>query len=476
MEINAVVLLPEIILALGGVLLTLLLPFAAREHQSRFGYAALVVIGVALAAVVGGWSETGSGFFGLVVQDSLTQFARLLFLLSIGAVTAVAMPYLEQQDLRKGEIFPLLLFAAVGMDVMVASTDLIMTFLGLEVLAVATYSLAAYRREDLRSVEAALKYFLLGAFSTSFLLLGVALLYGAGRSTHYRVIADTLLNVAPLTPLMLLGLGFLLVGFGFKAALAPLHVWTPDVYEGAPVPVMAHLAVASKGAAILALVRLAAQVVPMESSGWQELLWISAVLTMVIGNVAALTQTNIKRMLAYSSIAHAGYLLVGLVAADAAGYRSILFYLLAYAMMTLGALAVVQVVARRGEVAVDLEDYAGLGFRFPAAGVALSVCLFSLAGIPLTAGFAGKFFLLAAAVERGFYGLVVIAVLASAVGVYYYLRVMVYMYMRVSAGGGEAEALPAVVRIVLILCTAGTLFFGVFPQSLLKLASEVMNL
>jgi NADH-quinone oxidoreductase subunit N len=181
-------------------------------------------------------------------------------------------------------------------------------------------------------------------------------------------------------------------------------------------------------------------------------------------------------MLAYSSIAHAGYLLVGLVAADAAGYRSILFYLLAYAMMTLGALAVVQVVARRGEVAVDLEDYAGLGFRFPAAGVALSVCLFSLAGIPLTAGFAGKFFLLAAAVERGFYGLVVIAVLASAVGVYYYLRVMVYMYMRVSAGGGEAEALPAVVRIVLILCTAGTLFFGVFPQSLLKLASEVMNL
>lgn len=475
MEINAVTLLPEIILSVGGILLVLLIPAVSRQRQARLGYPALAVVAAALVATLVRWNESGTGFAGLVVEDPFTQFARLLFLVSIGAVAATAIPYLEVQEIRKGEFFPLLLFAGVGMNLMAASADLIMLFLGLEVLAIATYALAAYRREDLRSVEAALKYFLLGAFSTAFLLLGVALVYGSTRSTEYAAIAAYLREAGTLAPLLMLGSGLLLVGFGFKAALAPLHVWTPDVYQGAPLPVMAHLAVASKAAALVVLVRLVMQVIDLDSSGWRELLWVSAILTMVIGNVGALTQTNLKRLLAYSSIAHAGYLLVGVVAGTRYGFQGVLFYLVAYAFMTLGALAVIQVVAGRGESLVDLEGYSGFGLRSPLLGLALAVCLISLAGIPLTAGFAGKFFLLAAAVEEGFYGLVVIAVLASAVGVYYYLRVLVYMYMYAPAGD-DPPRVPIVVGVVVLLCTVATIFFGILPGSLLQLASEAIKL
>ncbi|GAB4236702.1 MAG: NADH-quinone oxidoreductase subunit N [Acidobacteriota bacterium] len=475
MEINAVTLLPEIILSVGGVLLALLIPAVARERQARLGYPALVVVAAALVATLVRWNESGTGFAGLVVEDPFTHFARLLFLLAIGAVVATAIPYLEVQEIRRGEFFPLLLFAGVGMNLMAASADLIMLFLGLEVLAIATYALAAYRREDLRSVEAALKYFLLGAFSTAFLLLGVALVYGSTQSTRYEAIAEYIQGTGSWGPLLILGCGLLLIGFGFKAALAPLHVWTPDVYQGAPLPVMAHLAVASKAAALVALVRLVMQVVDLEASGWRELLWVSAILTMVIGNVGALTQTNLKRLLAYSSIAHAGYLLVGVVAGTAYGFQGVLFYLVAYAFMTLGALAVIQVVAGRGEGLVELEDYSGFGLRSPLLGLVLAVCLVSLAGIPLTAGFAGKFFLLAAAVEEGFYGLVIVAVLASAVGVYYYLRVLVYMYMY-APGNEDPPPVPTAVRVVLVVCTAATIFFGILPGSLLRLASEAIKL
>jgi NADH-quinone oxidoreductase subunit N len=307
------------------------------------------------------------------------------------------------------------------------------------------------------------------------MLYGIAFVYGTTGTTKYLEIADAIPNLSSHPGILLLGLGLLVVGFGFKAALAPFHIWTPDVYEGAPVPITAYLAVASKAAAIVTFLRILYQVLPDLSGSWQQLLWISAVLTMIIGNLGALTQSNIKRMLAYSSIAHAGYLLVGLTAHSLLGAQGVLFYLMAYAFMNLGAFAVVQFVANQNERFIEIKDYAGVGFRYPFLGFSLSVFLISLAGIPLTAGFTGKLFLFSAAVQREMYWLVVIAVLASAVGVYYYLRVLVFMYMREADVEVPAVGLPVLARIVIVIMVLGTLYLGVFPGSLLNVVSEAVR-
>jgi NADH-quinone oxidoreductase subunit N len=370
----------------------------------------------------------------MVFQDDFGQFSRALFLFSGGIICLISMPYLERDRFLKAEYFSLLLFATMGMCLMATGADLVMTFLGIEILSIATYVLAGYRLGEKKSTESAMKYFILGAFSTGFLLYGIAFVYGVTGSTKYLEIAQVINGLESYPPILLLGVGLVIVGFGFKSALAPFHVWTPDVYEGAPVPITAYLAVASKAAAIVTFLRILYQVVPDLSWNWQQLLWISAVLTMAIGNIAALTQSNIKRMLAYSSIAHAGYILVGLTAHNLLGAQGVLFYLLAYAFMTLGAFAVVQLVGHKNEKFVEIKDYAGVGYKSPFLGIALSVFLLSMAGIPLTAGFTGKLFLFAAAIDQEMYGLVILAVLASAIGVYYYLRVLVFMYMK------EAEA------------------------------------
>lgn len=473
-EINYTAILPEIILSLTGVVLMVLIPSVRKELQPKLGYLALAGTAAAMVAAYVQWNQQSLSFYGMVYQDNFAHFSKLLFLFAVGAIIAVSISYLERDRLFRAEYFSLLLFATVGMCLMASSADLVMTFLGIEVLSIATYVLAGYRRDEMRSTEAALKYFILGAFSTAFLLYGIAFIYGATGSTQYREIAARLEAGTELPWFLLLGLGLIVVGFGFKAALAPFHIWTPDVYEGSPIPIMAHLAVASKAAALIAFVRILYQVLPEMQAAWQEILWASAVLTMLVGNIAALTQTNIKRMLAYSSIAHAGYLLVGLTAANVEGARGILFYLLAYAFMNLGALTVVQLVGRKDEQAVAIEDYAGLGYKSPGLALVLSVFLVSLAGIPLTGGFTGKLFLFAAAIQREMYGLVVIAVIASAIGIYYYLRVLVLMYMREP---GEAQAdvgLPGAARVVLVLMVLGTLWLGVLPGRMLDWAGSAV--
>jgi len=331
------------------------------------------------------------------------------------------------------------------------------------------------KERERKSSEAAWKYFLLGAFSTAFLLYGIAFVYGATGSTKYLQIAEAIQASPEYSLILFVGLGLMMVGFGFKVALAPFHAWTPDVYEGAPIPITALLAVASKGAALLALVRILYQVFPDLSQQWQAILWPMAVMTMAIGNIAALTQSNIKRMLAYSSIAHAGYLLVGLTAHNPLATQGILFYLVAYAFMTLGALIVVQIVGRREEQHTTIEDYNGIGYRYPFLGIALSVFLISLAGIPATAGFMGKLFVFSAAVQSQMYGLVVIALVTSAIGLYYYLRVIVSMYM----GEFKTEKIPITIsmplRIILTLLVLGTLYLGILPGSLLNLAEEAAS-
>ncbi|HXK61291.1 MAG TPA: NADH-quinone oxidoreductase subunit N, partial [Acidobacteriota bacterium] len=363
MDINYLALLPEIILSLFGVLVMLAVPFAPAKMQTRLAYPAL--LGLLLAGAAALAFPVSAVQEGMLFHDQFGTFCKLLFFFSSSAVVLVSISYLDGMGLRKGEFYALVLFATVGMSLMANSADLIMTFLGLEILSIATYVLAGFRRQDIKSGEAALKYFILGSLSTAFLLYGIAFLYGATGTTKYAGMVEAVSVSTDRIVALFLGLGLLVVGFGFKAALVPFHVWTPDVYEGAPVPVTAHLAVSSKAAAFLALVRILYQVLPQLSTNWQTVFWMSAFLTMALGNIVALTQNNIKRMLAYSSIAHAGYLLLGIVANNREGLQAILFYLVSYALMTLGAFGVVQLVGREDEKSVAIEDYAGLGHRHP---------------------------------------------------------------------------------------------------------------
>ncbi len=470
MEINYSALLPEIILALFGVAIMLMAPSVSKGSQQILGAAALVGVVVAMGAAASQWGALGLGFYEMVFRDNFALVAKLLFLLATATVIVVSLHFLRSEESPYGEFHALLLFASIGMCLMACSADLIMTFLGLELLSISTYILAAFRN-DRRSAESAWKYFILGAFSTGFLLYGVAFVYGATGSTKYPEIAQAV-KAGGHSPALLLGLGLILVGFGFKAALAPFHVWTPDVYEGAPVPVTAFLAVASKAAAFVALMRILIQVFPGLGDYWQVLLAFCAVATMIMGNVAALAQSNIKRMLAYSSIAHAGYLLVGVTANNGIGAQAVVFYLTSYAFMTLGAFAVIEILAGREERFVNLEDYSGIGFRYPFLGVSLSIFLISMAGIPATAGFMGKLFLFSAAIKSQLYWVVILGLIASAIGVYYYLRVIVLMFMRDPVAEATPVTLPISARVTIALMVLGTFCLGLFPGPLLALVSD----
>lgn len=469
MEINAVVLLPELILSATAVLIMMVAPSTGPQHQGRLGTAALTGVAAAIVAALSAGQQRVLGFYDMVFGDGFALYAKLLFLMATAIVIVVSKNYLETEEIHFGEFHALLLFAAVGMCLMAASADLIMTFLGIEVLSISTYVLAGYKNTG-KSAESAWKYFILGAFSTAFLLYGIAFVYGASGSTKYLAIARAM--DGHVSTAAVLGMGLIVVGFGFKAALAPFHVWTPDVYEGAPVPITAFLAVASKASAFVAFLRLLFQVFPDLSGNWQAVLWVSAVATMAVGNIAALTQTNIKRMLAYSSIAHAGYLLVGVTANNEVGREAVLYYLTAYAFMTLGAFAVIQILARREERFVNLVDYSGIGFRFPFLSAALSVFLISMAGIPATAGFMGKLFLFSAAIKGQFYWLVILGLIASAVGVYYYLRVIVMMFMYDPKGEPLPAPLSPATRAAIALMALGTFWLGLFPGPLLALVNE----
>jgi NADH-quinone oxidoreductase subunit N len=322
-----------------------------------------------------------------------------------------------------------------------------------------------------RSNESSLKYFLLGSFATAFLLYGIALIYGSTGSTNYETIRELSKLQGAVQPTTLIGMGLLLVGFGFKVALVPFHAWAPDVYEGAPTPVTAFMTVGPKAAGFAALVRVLVQALPFLGQDWTSILWILSVLTMTLGNVVAVLQTNIKRMLAYSAIAHAGYLLVGIVANSESGIGAVLFYLLVYTIMNLGALTIVLALSRRGDSRVNLEDYAGLGRTAPFAAAALSVFLISLAGIPLTGGFIGKFYLFSAAIQKGYLGLAIIGVLNSVVSVFYYFRLMIFMYMRDPAEGQQApDPISFPVLAVITIGALGVFWLGVYPSLFLNLA------
>jgi NADH-quinone oxidoreductase subunit N len=437
------------------------------EGPDREVLAWLSIFGLALAAILAAvlWGhppeKTLGGSFAV---DKYAVFFDLLFCAAGILAVLMAVDFLPTTSVRGGEYYSLVLFATSGMMTMAAATDLIVIFLGLEVMSVAVYVLAGVWRQEVRCNEAALKYFLLGAFATGFLLFGIALVYGATASTRLDTIAAQVSRQGPEGQAMLmLGMGLLIVGFGFKIAAVPFHVWTPDVYEGAPTSVTALMAVGVKAAACSAFARVLLETFAPATAGWVSVLWWLAAATMTVGNVLAIVQSNIKRMLAYSSIAHAGYLLVAMVAGGREGGPALLFYLLAYAAMNLGAFGVVIALGRKGEANEEIERYAGIGFRRPLLAMAMAAFLLSLAGVPPLAGFAGKFYVFRAAVDSGYVGLAVIGVLNSVVSAYYYIWVIVMMYMR----DGDLEP-PSLARrpylaTTIAISLAATVLLGVFP-------------
>jgi NADH-quinone oxidoreductase subunit N len=472
-DISWVAILPLLIVTATAVLTLIADLWMEGPDREALGWIGLLGLLVAAVTVIPLWNTHLSTFSNAVVIDRYGLFFTLLFCVASGLTLLMSMSYLELTDIRTGDYYSLILFSTVGMVLMATATDLIVIFLGLEVMSIAVYVLAGICRGELRSNEAALKYFLLGAFATGFLLFGIALLYGATGSTTLSSIAAYIAKAGPQEKMLVLaGMALLLVGFGFKVAAAPFHVWTPDVYEGSPTAVTALMAVGVKAAGFAAFARVFMHTLTLLSADWSGVLWVLAVLTMTIGNVTAILQRNIKRMLAYSSIAHAGYLLVGMVAGGEYGGTAVLFYLIAYTLMTLGAFAVVIALGRRGAPNENLDDYAGVGFRYPFLGLAMIIFMLSLAGVPPLVGFIGKFYIFSAAVRAGYVGLAVIGVLNSVVSVYYYVGVLVRMYMVEGVLEIPVPSSRPYLFATILLTIAGTILVGLFPGPLFELARQ----
>jgi NADH-quinone oxidoreductase subunit N len=466
--------LPELIWCGFGMLAMLLQPFVRSRHF--FTVLALVGAVAGTGAVFVAGATPGEGFYGLIQSDVFSFFFRLLVGLVAVLVVLAADSYLERENLPFAEFYALLLFATAGMGVLASARELLTAFIGLELSSISSYILAGFRRDSTKSSEASLKYFLLGSFATAFFLYGIALVYGATGTTNLGRMDDA----DPGSNLLKLGLSLILIGIGFKVAAAPFQIWTPDVYEGAPTPVTALFSAGPKAAAFALLLRIFASV-PAATHFWFWAFWVLAALTMFAGNLGALLQTNVKRLLAYSSIAHAGYILVAFAAVtfmanDLNGgatpaYAAVLFYLLSYALVKIGAFTIVSEIGGMGEKNLTLDDYAGLAQRQPVAAAALSLYLLSLLGLPVTAGFFGKFYIFKAAVNSHLIWLAILMAINSIIGAYYYLRVIVVMYMREGSAEAMAAApvrFPVAVNVVLAVTAIGTVYFGLFPNQVLN--------
>ncbi len=490
-DVNLWLILPELVICLVGVVVMLVDAFA--KPTQRWVTGGISLLGLAVAAVSSGWlwlswRGANEGFNGMIVLDKLRLGFTFIFLVISALTILVSMVWVENERLPAGEFHSLLMFATAGMMFMASAGDLVMVFLGLEILSIATYVMCGFRRVDIRSNESSMKYFILGSFSSAFLLYGIALTYGATATaalpgtTNIAEIARRLPD-AQYPLLLFAGAAMMLVGFGFKIATAPFHVWTPDVYEGAPTPVTAFMAAGPKAAGFASFLRVFLFAFPFVAAAgtpsigsqihaaWLSALVVIAILTMTVGNVVAIAQNNVKRMLAYSSIAHAGYALVGFIAAGAASeieqrnaaIAAVTFYLLTYAVMNLGAFAVVQLIARAGDRRTEVEDYNGIGFQSPWLAFCLSLFLLSLLGMPLTAGFIGKVMVFRAALDQHYYLLVVIGVLNTAISAYYYLRLIIVMFFRERTTAWNAPPIPASIGLALAITILGVFYLGLFP-------------
>lgn len=480
LNLNYTAVLPEIIAAVTGVLNMLVDALSSKGSRKVSAAVSLIGLVLTMVALVSMWPLAAQGemaFGGMVVVDQLRLTFSVVTVLAALIAVLLALQFVRDEGLPPGEFFTLIMFATTGALLLTAANDLVTIFLGLEIASITTYVMAGYRRTDVRANESSLKYFLLGAFSTAFLLYGMALVYGASGNTNLKAIRAVIEAGSIQYPgLMLVGAAMMLVGFGFKIASAPFHLWTPDVYEGAPTLVTGFMATGPKAAVFAAFLRVFAVGFSATAAGglgselnatWTQALAVIAVLTMTVGNVIAISQKNIKRMLAYSSIAHAGYALVGFLTQD---FAPVAFYMLTYTVMNLGAFAVIQMLARAGDVKTQIDDYAGVGFEVPALSFPLAIFLLSMAGIPPTAGFIGKFYIFKSAWDASptLHWLVVAAVLNSIVSVYYYLYPIVVMFFRPLSPGFTKPRVSGAVALALALTLLGTFYLGILPNRVLS--------
>ena len=485
---NILAIAPELILAIAGTLVMLYDSFVPKQ---RYVTGAVSLIGIFFSAILLGlnWSDSSysSAWNGMIVNDGLRVSFSFVFLFVTAITILISSVWTDREDVPVGEYHSLLMFATVGMMFMASGNDLVIIFLGLETLSIATYVMAGLRKTDLRSNESAMKYFILGSFATGFLLYGMALIYGATGSTNITEIA--VLIADPNFPaLLLIGGAMLVIGFGFKIAGVPFHIWTPDVYEGAPTPITGFMAAGPKAAAFASFMRVFVLGFPLIAGvqasillheSWITALAVMAMLTMTVGNFAAIVQNNVKRMLAYSSIAHAGYALVGFIGAGMAtttigrdtAIAAVAFYMMTYAVTNLGAFAIVTLIAQKNDRRTEFEDYNGIGFKSPVLAFSLSLFMLSLLGLPLTAGFMGKVLVFRPALEAGnvlLTVLVVIAVINTAISAYYYLRFIVVMFFRERTTEWLAPRIPTALAAVLIITVLGVFYFGIFSDSVIE--------
>jgi NADH-quinone oxidoreductase subunit N len=461
--------LPEIVLSIFGMIVMMLEPLLDQKTgQKVLGWIAFLG---ALAGLGATWfmaQAPGLAFWNMVQIDGFSVFFHVLVIAIAAVVILSSFEYMAVQGMRAGEYYALILFAAVGMALMSSAVELVLIFIALEISSIASYVLTGFRRKEASSAEASLKYFLLGSFATAFFLYGVALMFGATGSTNIDQISAALRS-GPVPLMAFVAVALMFVGLGFKVAVAPFHIWTPDVYEGAPAPIVGLMSTAPKAAAFAVLLRIVF-VIDVPGKFW--LVWISAALSMTLGNIGALVQNNVKRLLAYSSIAHAGYLLVAFAAAPAIGTSAVMFYTASYAAMNLGAFAVVTHFANAGERYVSMEDYEGLGRTSPLLAATLTIFLLSLIGIPMTGGFFAKFYVFSAAVKANLIWLTIIGVLNSGVGAYYYLRIIVVMYMREARKPVPATRVPVPLGVAMAACMLATLYLGLYPSGVLHYAQD----
>jgi len=461
--------LPELVLSVFGMLIMVVDPLLDEENSHRsLGTIALIGTLAALGSTFWMAQYPGTAFWNMVRVEGFSIFFHYLVIAIAAVAILSSFEYLRVQRIRAGEYYGLILFGTVGMCLMSSAIELVLIFIALEISSISTYVLAGLRRREASSSEASLKYFLLGSFATAFFLYGVALMFGATGSTNIDAIGEVLRS-GNVPVLAYVATALMFVGLGFKVASAPFHVWTPDVYEGAPAPVVGLMSTGPKAAAFAVLIRVMFEA---NAPGRFWLIWVSAALSMTLGNVAALVQDNVKRLLAYSSIAHAGYLLVAFAAQPELGTSAAMFYTAAYAAMNVGAFAVVSHFANAGEKYVTLEDYAGLGRKSPVLAATFTFFLMSLIGIPITGGFFAKFYVLSAALKSDLVGLAIILVLNSALGAYYYLRIIVMMYMREPRGEVPVTPVPAAAGLAIAMCMLATLYLGVVPGPVLDYAAQ----
>ena len=462
--------LPELIWCAFGVILMLLQPFLKNRQMLTF----LAMVGAAIGTLSTFFGVPGSGFFGLIQFDTYSVFFHWLVGLIAFLVILASDSYLARENLEGAEFYALILFATTGMGVLASAQELLTAFIGLEMSSISSYVLAGYRRDSIKATEAALKYFLLGSFATAFFLYGIALIYGVTGSTNLIALA----NADPSSPYMRIGLTLILVGLGFKVAAAPFQIWTPDVYEGAPTPVTALFSAGPKAATFALLLRIFATV-NAATSYWFWAFWVLAALTMFAGNLGALVQDNVKRLLAYSAIAHAGYVLVALAAVTGMksdpdtgaipAYAAVLFYLASYSFVSVGAFTVLSELGGRGERYLKAEDFAGLGTRQPFAAAMMALFLLSLLGLPITAGFFGKLYIFKAALKSNLLWLAILMAVNSVIGAYYYLKVIIVMYMREYKGTEPADSggLSTTGAMVVTVAALLTLYLGLAPNHIL---------